>query len=78
VTLVESFVGAADERAGSAAGVKAGTAAGVAAGGVAAATAPPPTNTISWVDGNRRYTLTGPLPQKELEAIKLKLMKMRK
>jgi predicted anti-sigma-YlaC factor YlaD len=46
----------------------------------AAVTAAPPavvTNTISWVDRNRHYTLTGPLPTNELEAIKVRLMKMR-
>ena len=77
VTLVESPVEAARERAVAAPGPEAGRAAGVTPGRIVAATAPPVTNSISWVDRGRRYTLTGPLPQKELEAIKLRLMKMR-
>ena len=40
--------------------------------------APPPINTISWSDQNRRYTLSGPLKPAELEAIKARLMKMRR
>jgi hypothetical protein len=38
----------------------------------------PPINTISWTDLNRRYTLTGPLTPKELEAIKARLIKTRR
>jgi hypothetical protein len=43
-----------------------------------ATAAPPPINTISWSDQNRRYTLSGPLKPAELEAIKARLMKMRR
>lgn len=38
----------------------------------------PPINTISWSDQNRQYTLSGPLKPTELEAIKARLMKMRR
>jgi hypothetical protein len=38
----------------------------------------PTINTISWRDLNRRYTLSGPLKPSELEAIKARLMKMRR
>ena len=37
-----------------------------------------PINTISWRDGNHVYTLSGPLTTKELEAIKPRVMKMRR
>lgn len=45
-----------------------------------AAAAPPrvSNNTITWRDGNRRYSLTGPLSTRELEAIKAQLMKTRR
>ncbi len=42
------------------------------------ATAHPPVNTISWTDGNHLYTLSGPLTVRELEAIKPRIMKMRR
>ena len=38
----------------------------------------PPINTISWNDGNHHYTLSGPLTARELEAIKPRVMKMRR
>ena len=38
----------------------------------------PQINTISWSDQNRRYTLSGPLEPAELEAIKARLMKLRR
>lgn len=37
-----------------------------------------PTNTIAWREGNRRYSLTGPLSIRQLEAIKAELMKTRR
>lgn len=40
--------------------------------------ASPPINTISWSDLNHRYTLSGPLKPSELEAIKARLLKMRR
>jgi carboxypeptidase-like protein len=40
--------------------------------------APPPINTISWSDQNRRYTLSGPLKPSELEVIRARLMTMRR
>jgi hypothetical protein len=40
--------------------------------------AQPQINTVSWSDPNRRYTLSGPLKPSELEAIKSRLMKMRR
>lgn len=45
---------------------------------VMSAAARPQINTISWSDLNRRYTLSGPLKPRELEAIKARLMKMRR
>jgi hypothetical protein len=46
----------------------------------ASAPAPPraQTNTIKWRNGNRRYSLTGPLSVRQLEAIKAQLMKARR
>ncbi len=41
-------------------------------------TAKAPINTISWTDGNHHYTLSGPLSSKELEAIKPRIIKMRR
>jgi hypothetical protein len=41
-------------------------------------TAKAPTNTISWTDGNHHYTLSGPLTVRELEAIKPRIIKMRR
>jgi len=38
----------------------------------------PPINTISWTDGNHHYTLSGPLTVRELEAIKPRIIKMRR
>jgi anti-sigma factor RsiW len=35
-------------------------------------------NTISWSDGGKRYTLTGPLSTSDLEAIKARLMKAKR
>ena len=43
-----------------------------------AVTKRPQINTISWKDLNRSYSLTGPLTLSELEAIKARLMKMRR
>jgi hypothetical protein len=37
-----------------------------------------PVNTISWTDGNHHYTLSGPLTVRELEAIKPRIIKMRR
>ena len=37
-----------------------------------------PINTISWTDGNHHYTLSGPLTVRELEAIKPRIIKMRR
>lgn len=45
---------------------------------VMSVTAPPQIKTISWSDQNRRYTLSGPLKPSELEAIKARLLKMRR
>lgn len=45
---------------------------------VMSASTRPQINTISWSDLNRRYTLSGPLKPSELEAIKERLMKMRR
>jgi hypothetical protein len=45
---------------------------------VMSASARPQINTISWSDLTRRYTLSGPLKPSELEAIKERLMKMRR
>jgi anti-sigma factor RsiW len=42
------------------------------------ATAKAPINTISWTDGNHRYTLSGPLTVRDLEAIKPRIIKMRR
>jgi len=36
------------------------------------------TNTITWSEGNRRYTLTGPLSTKQLDEIKTRLMRTRR
>jgi hypothetical protein len=36
------------------------------------------TNTITWSEGNRRYTLTGPLSTRQLDEIKTRLMRMRR
>jgi hypothetical protein len=36
-----------------------------------------PNNTITWREGNRRYSLTGPLSTAQLEVIKAQLMKTR-
>jgi hypothetical protein len=44
----------------------------------ATAQARPPINTIVWTDRGRRYTLSGPLPTSELEAVKAKLMEIRR
>ena len=43
----------------------------------AAIPVPATVNVIEWTDGNRQYTLTGPLTKPELETIKARLMKMR-
>ena len=48
------------------------------AGVMNAATADARINTISWTDGDHRYTLSGPLTPKELEAIKPRIMKLRR
>jgi len=45
---------------------------------VTTAAARPQINTISWSDQNRRYTLSGPLKPVDLEAIKVRLMRMRR
>ena len=37
-----------------------------------------PINTISWTDGNHHYTLSGPLTVRELEAIKPRIIRMRR
>jgi hypothetical protein len=37
-----------------------------------------PVNTISWTEGNHHYTLSGPLTVRELEAIKPRIIKMRR
>ena len=42
------------------------------------ATAKAPINTISWTDGNHHYTLSGPFTARELEAIKPRIIKMRR
>jgi hypothetical protein len=44
----------------------------------APAAPPPPTNTITWTEANRRYTLTGLLTTRQLEEIKARLMRMRR
>jgi hypothetical protein len=45
----------------------------------AAPAAPAPaTNTITWTEANRRYTLTGLLTTRQLEEIKARLMRMRR
>jgi len=41
-------------------------------------TAKSPINTISWSDGNHHYTLSGSLSVRELEAIKPRIIKMRR
>jgi hypothetical protein len=41
-------------------------------------TAKAPINTISWTDGDHHYTLSGPLTVRELEAIKPRIIKMRR
>lgn len=38
----------------------------------------PPIKMISWTDGNHHYTLSGPLTVRELEAIKPRIIKMRR
>jgi hypothetical protein len=43
--------------------------------GAMAAKAAPANNSISWIVANRRYTLTGPLPVRDLEAVKTRLLK---
>jgi len=43
-----------------------------------AATAKAVTNTISWTDGNHHYTLSGPVSVRELEALKPRIIKMRR
>ncbi len=50
---------------------------------ILAAPAPPmamarPNNTITWTQGNRRYTLTGPLSTRQLDEIKTQLMRIRR
>ena len=45
---------------------------------MAVTTAKVPINTISWTDGNHHYTLSGPLTVRELEAIKPRIIKMRR
>ncbi|MFN2601325.1 MAG: carboxypeptidase-like regulatory domain-containing protein [Gemmatimonadaceae bacterium] len=45
---------------------------------MAVTTAKAPINTISWIDGNHHYTLSGPLTIRELEAIKPRIIKMRR
>lgn len=37
-----------------------------------------PINSISWTDGDHRYTLSGPLTIRELEALKPRIIKMRR
>jgi hypothetical protein len=38
----------------------------------------PPINSISWTDGDHHYTLRGPLTVRELEALKPRIIKMRR
>jgi len=82
VTLVESPISVAerdliaDERAKDKSSDRA--AAAQAPRVMSAIAASPPINTISWIDQNRRYTLSGPLKPAELEAIKARLMRMRR
>ena len=55
------------------------TTARVNAASVAMAVPPvaqPPVRTITWTDNGRRYTLTGPLTQAQLELLKPRLMKL--
>lgn len=40
------------------------------------AAAQPPVKTITWTDNGRRYTLTGPLTEAQLEALKPRVMKL--
>jgi hypothetical protein len=40
------------------------------------AAALPPVKTITWIDNGRRYTLTGPLTEAQLELLKPRLMKV--
>ena len=50
-----------------------------AAAPMAATSTPAPAiNTIVWTDGNHHYTLSGPLAPKELEALKPRIMRMRR
>jgi hypothetical protein len=78
VTLLESPIDAVqrDEKANQQLKDKSRTAA--PAPMVMSASAQPQINTISWSDSTRRYTLSGPLKLNELEAIKERLIKMRR
>ncbi|HUQ19527.1 MAG TPA: carboxypeptidase-like regulatory domain-containing protein [Gemmatimonadaceae bacterium] len=79
VTLVETVDGAAESDLASQR-AKQSVAAKDSARPTASTPAPPrvPNNTITWRNGNRRYSLTGPLSTRQLEAIKTQLMKTRR
>jgi hypothetical protein len=74
-TALEGTVSGVRQRANAA---KTDRAAAAPAPMAISATVHPQINSISWSDQNRRYTLSGPLKPAELEAIKARLMKMRR
>ena len=78
ITLVDSLVNVAAEKDLKTRQEAKAAPAPPAASVMNAATADARINTISWRDGNHVYTLSGPLTPKELEAIKPRVMKMRR
>jgi anti-sigma factor RsiW len=80
VTLAESPVNAGKEERDFSAQLKssAPASAKVAQSMIAAAAPAPVINTISWTEHGRRYTLSGPLTIDELQALKTRLMLMRR
>jgi hypothetical protein len=78
VTLVESAINAVERDLRANQQLKDKSRAAAPAPMVMSASAQPQINTISWSDLTRRYTLSGPLKPSELEAIKERLMKMRR
>jgi anti-sigma factor RsiW len=80
VTLAESPVNAGKEERDFSAQLKssAQASAKVAQSMIAAAAPAPVINTISWAEHGRRYTLSGPLTIDELQALKVRLMLMRR
>lgn len=80
VTLAESPVDAGKEERDFSAQLKssAQASAKVAQSMIAAAAPAPVINTISWTEHGRRYMLSGPLTTDELQALKTRLMLMRR